>query len=241
MISVCVATYNGTRHVLAQLQSVLPQLAADDEVIVSDDGSTDATREVVQGIGDPRIFLSDGPRAGVVRNFEHALQRARGDVIFLCDQDDIWLPDKVQRVIRALREADLVVTDCRVVDDTLKELHPSFFRLNGSRAGMLRNLAKNGYLGCCMAMRRRVLENALPFPKGIAMHDWWIGLVAERTGRVCFLDETLSLYRRHGGNVSPAATRSKVPFATRLRWRADMVRHLLVRRFRSIRPEPSSS
>lgn len=229
MISVCVATYNGARHVLAQLQSVLPQLAADDEVIVSDDGSTDATREVVHGIGDPRIVLSDGPCAGVVRNFEHALRHARGNVIFLCDQDDIWLPHKVERVMQALDQVDLVVTDCRVVDDALNELHPSFFRFNGSRPGLLRNLAKNGYLGCCMAMRRTVLEPALPFPERIAMHDWWLGLVAERTGRVRFLDEPLSLYRRHGGNVSPAATRSTVPLVTRLRWRMDMVRYMLAR------------
>lgn len=229
MISVCVATYNGARHVLAQLQSILPQLSGDDELIVSDDGSTDATCEVVQGIGDARIVLTQGPRAGVVRNFEHALKGARGDVIFLCDQDDIWLPRKVQRVMQALDEADLVVTDCRVVDDSLNELHPSFFHFNGSRPGLLRNLAKNGYLGCCMAMRRTVLEAALPFPEGIAMHDWWIGLVAERTGRVRFLDETLSLYRRHGNNASPAATRSRVPLVTRLRWRLDMARHLIAR------------
>lgn len=229
MISVCLATYNGARHVLAQLQSVLPQLSADDELIVSDDGSTDATREVVKGTGDSRIVLIDGPRAGLVRNFEHALRQARGDVIFLCDQDDIWLAGKVQRVMQALEGADLVVTDCRVVDDALQELHPSFFRLNGSRAGLLRNLAKNGYLGCCMAMRRTVLEDALPFPGNIAMHDWWIGLVAERTARVRFLDEVLSLYRRHGNNASPAATRSTVSLATRLRWRLDMARDLVAR------------
>jgi glycosyltransferase involved in cell wall biosynthesis len=204
-------------------------LSADDELIVSDDGSIDATREVVQGMDYSRIVLVDGPRAGVVRNFEHVLRQARGDVIFLCDQDDIWLPSKVQRVMQALGEADLVVTDCRVVDDALKELHPSFFRFNGSRPGLLRNLAKNGYLGCCMAMRRIVLDAALPFPDGIAMHDWWIGLVAERTGRVCFLDETLSLYRRHGNNASPAATRSTVRLVTRLRWRLDMARHLIAR------------
>lgn len=96
MISVCMATYNGARHVLAQLQSILPQLSADDEVIVSDDGSTDATREVVRGIGDARIVQIEGPRAGVVRNFEHALRQARGDAVFLCDQDDIWLRRRIR-------------------------------------------------------------------------------------------------------------------------------------------------
>lgn len=222
------AAFNGERWIGAQIASVLasPQV---DELIVSDDGSTDATRELVQGVGDARIRLVDGPRAGLIRNFEHALQQARGDVIFLCDQDDIWLPGKVERVATALEGCGLVVTDCRVVDDSLAELHPSFFRFNRSRPGVLRNLIKNGYLGCCMAMRRGVLEAALPFPAGIAMHDWWIGLVAESMGPTCFLDEPLSLYRRHGGNASPTSTRSKVPAGTRLRWRVDMLRYLIAR------------
>lgn len=230
MISVCVATFNGARFVSSQLQSILPQLADGDELIVSDDGSTDATREIVRCMGDSRIVLIDGPRVGLIRNFEHALGQARGDAIFLCDQDDVWLPQKVQHMTQALEEVDLVVSDCRVVDDALNELHPSFFRLNGSRAGLLRNLSKNSYLGCCMAIRRQVLTAALPFPQNIAMHDWWIGLVVECTGRVRFLNEPLSLYRRHGGNASPATLRSTVPLTTRLRWRMDMARYLLVRR-----------
>lgn len=230
MISVCLAAFNGERWIGEQLRSVLASPLVD-EVVVSDDGSTDRTRECVVAIGDPRVIVLDGPQAGLVRNFEHALRQSRGDIVFLCDQDDVWLPDKVARVVAALRQADLVVTDCRVVDEALHQLHPSFFRLNHSGPGLWRNLAKNGFLGCCMAMRRSVVEAALPFPDGVAMHDWWIGLVAERVGRVCFLDEPLSLYRRHGSNASAASTRSTVPLRQRLRWRLDLLRDL-----RTLRP-----
>lgn len=225
MISVCLAAFNGERWIVEQLRSVLASPLVD-EVVVSDDGSTDGTRACIAELGDPRIILIDGPRAGLIRNFENALRRSTGDIVFLCDQDDVWLPEKVARVVSALQDADLVVTDCRVVDEGLNEQHPSFFRLNRSAPGLWRNLVKNGFLGCCMAMRRSVVDAALPFPAGIAMHDWWIGLVAERMGRVRFLDEPLSLYRRHGGNASAASTRSTVPLGQRLRWRLDLWRYL---------------
>jgi glycosyltransferase involved in cell wall biosynthesis len=230
VISVCLATYNGKNYVREQLRSVLAQLGPGDEVVVSDDGSTDDTLAVIASLDDPRLrLLNGGRRLGVVKNFERALQAARGDTIFLCDQDDVWLPGKVERCQAVLADCLLVVTDCTVVDGELKSLSPSFFRLRRSRPGLLHNLWKNSYLGCCMAMRRTVLEAALPFPANIAMHDWWIGLVAERMGRVRFLDETLSLYRRHGGNASQATMRSTVSLITRLRWRVGMVRHLLAR------------
>lgn len=230
MISVCLATYNGSVYVGEQLCSVLRQLGPDDEVVVSDDGSTDNTVAVISSIDDDRLRLLEGVgQLGVVRNFERALQAARGDTIFLCDQDDVWLPGKVERCQALLADYMLVVTDCTIVDGEKRWLSPSFFRLRRSRPGLLHNLWKNSYLGCCMAMRRAVLEAALPFPANIAMHDWWIGLVAECVGRVSFLEESLLLYRRHGGNASQTTMRSTTPLMTRLIWRMDMARHLLAR------------
>lgn len=232
MISVCLASYNGAAFIAEQLASILASPLIG-EVIVSDDVSTDATRAIVKSLADPRLTLIDGPRRGLIANFENALRQARGEIIFLSDQDDVWLPRKVEQTLAALETADLVITDCRVVDANLNTLHPSFFRLNGSRPGFLRNLAKNGYLGCCMAMRRPVLEAALPFPATLPMHDWWIGLVANRMGRVQFLDEPLSLYRRHGGNASLTSTRSTIPLSTRLRWRISLLKDLYLRSSRS--------
>ena len=233
-VSVCMAAFNGAAYIREQIDSILISPLVD-ELIVSDDASTDGTVDIIKSIADARLVLIEGPGAGLIRNFEHALSKAKGEVVFLADQDDIWMPNKVERVLSALEGVDVVVTDCRVVDGALKEVCPSFFRLNHSAPGLLRNLAKNGYLGCCMAVRRRVLDVALPFPPDIAMHDWWLGLVAERIGRVCFLDEVLSLYRRHGGNASVTGQRSCYPWLLRLQWRIYLAACLLFRKLSPMR------
>lgn len=226
-VSVCMASFNGAAHVQEQLRSILCSPLVD-EVIVSDDGSTDGTVQIIKDIGDDRVMLVDGPRAGLIRNFEHALTKASGDVIFLSDQDDVWLPGKVERVLPLLMDADLVITDCRVVDGALRELHPSFFRLNHSAPGVLRNFIKNGYLGCCMAMQKWVVQVGVPFPPGVPMHDWWLGLVAEWNGTAYFHNEPLSLYRRHGQNASSTTERSQFSLYRRLMWRSQLAYSLVL-------------
>ena len=198
MISVCVTTYNGEKYILEQLRSILCQLGQEDEVVVSDDESTDKTLELVESLADPRIRVLHSKAHYFKWNFDNALRAARGNIIFLSDQDDKWLPGKVEQCVRALEEVDLVVHDSRVVDDNMQVLYPSFFRFYGSGPGLLKNALNNTYFGSCMAFRRSVLEAALPFPKTNEIgHDIWLGLVAEMTGRVLFLDEPLLLYRRH--------------------------------------------
>ena len=230
MISVCVATFNGEQYIEEQLASILasPEVG---EVLVSDDGSTDGTCQCVRAFDDPRIRLIDGPRRGLVRNFEHLLEEARGEQIFLADQDDVWLPEKVSEMSRSLESADLVLSDCRVVDASLTVLHPSFFRIRGSGSGLVRNLVRNSYLGCCLAFRRSLLEYALPFPEGLPMHDWWLGLVAEAFGSVALLPMPLVLYRRHEANASSTAGRSSASPALQLVWRLRLASALAQRRF----------
>jgi glycosyltransferase involved in cell wall biosynthesis len=230
LTTVCMATYNGERHVAAQLASIL-QSPRVDEVLVSDDGSTDRTREIVRSLADPRVRLLEGPRAGVIHNFESLLCTARGEFIFLADQDDVWLPHKVDTMLAAMQTADLVVSDCQVVDDALHLLQPSFQAARRSGPGLWKNLVRNSYLGCCMAFRRRVLARALPFPRRVPMHDWWLGLVAECAGTVCFLPEPLLLYRRHGGNASSTSERSTASLARQIHWRSTLAAHLVWRNF----------
>ena len=204
--SVAMATYNGGAYIRQQLDSVRQQLDPDDEIIVSDDGSTDDTRAIVEALAaeDPRIRLVDGPKQGLIRNFEHALSLCGGDVIFLCDQDDVWLPDKVAACTEALTRPNvwLVLHDAHIVDGEQHRLHDSFFEWRGVRGGKVRNLMKNSFIGCCMAFRRELLEVALPFPEGIPMHDQWLGMLAMKRGEVAFLKKPLLDYRRHGGNAS---------------------------------------
>ena len=198
MISVCVATYNGEKYIAEQLRSILSQLGAEDEVVVSDDESTDKTLEVIENLHDPRIRILHSTAHYFKWNFLNALQAAKGEIIFLADQDDVWLPGKVEKCVEALKEVDLVVHDSRVVDDDMNVIHPSFFRFYGSGPGLLKNSLNNTYFGSCMAFKRKILEAALPFPKTNEIgHDIWLGLVGEMVGQVRFLNEPLLLYRRH--------------------------------------------
>ena len=203
-VSVCMATYNGAHFIQRQLISILDQLSANDEVVISDDGSTDETIQLINALADSRIRIFNNQlRHGPIGNFENALRQASGEFIFLADQDDVWLPGKISTICTLLTQYDLVLADCEVVNGGGKLLYPSFFKHRGSRPGFWPNLLKNSYVGCCMAFRRDVLSYALPFPAQIHMHDWWIGLLVEAKGTVVFYAEPLIQYVRHGGNASP--------------------------------------
>lgn len=203
------ATHNGELYISEQISSILFQLGPYDEVIVSDDASMDSTLPIIRSFKDPRIIIVHGPAVNsAMKNFENALRHANGQYVFLCDQDDIWFPDKVDQVVSLLAEYDLVLSDCKVVNQADQLIHASFFKLRGSQPGFLRNLLRNSYIGCCMAFRREVLDYALPFPTSIHMHDWWIGLLAEKLGHVYFHPLPLIAYRRHGNNASPTGEQS---------------------------------
>lgn len=230
MISVCIATYNGADVILTQIKSILPQLQDTDELIVSDDGSTDGTVELVKGLNDKRIRLLKGPEKGnPIPNFEFALSMAKGDYIFLSDQDDCWMEGKVEASVNALRQGyELVVTDCLVTDKNLKVFSDSFFALNKTRENKYYNLfLKNGYLGGCMAFTRRLRDASLPFPKHIPMHDIWIGNVAGFYFNVLFIHKPYSYFRRTGNNVSTTAAKSKNNLFKKLLFRLRKSYYLL--------------
>lgn len=204
-ISVALAAYNGEQYIEEQLTSILSQLGADDEVIVSDDGSTDRTRDIVNAIAaeDVRVRLVDGPQKGLIYNFENALSLCQGEFIFLSDQDDVWHSNKVETILEHFDNgADLVLHDAQMVDDQKHMIAPSFFAWRGVKTGYLHNLMKNSYIGCCMAFRKTVLDVALPFPENICMHDQWLGLLVEKTGAVDFENKILLDYRRHEGTAT---------------------------------------
>jgi glycosyltransferase involved in cell wall biosynthesis len=229
------STYNGSRYLREQVESILLQLGPMDELVVVDDGSSDDSVAVLQRLGDERIRLHCNDRnLGPIRSFERALGLAKGEIVFLADQDDVWLTGKVQAMVAALDGAELVVSDCHVVDQALGELHPSFFARQRSGPGLLRNLARNSFLGCCMALRRELLQFALPFPARVPMHDWWLGLIGQAFGRVVFLAQPLMLYRRHGANTSTAGQASTASWSTRIRWRLWLVSALAARKVRGI-------
>lgn len=225
MISVALAAYQGEDYIEAQLRSILPQLSHDDEIIVSDDKPGGATERIVRRVmaDDPRVLYVEGKGQGVVANFVNAIRHCRGDKIFLSDQDDVWLPDKVSRVMAAFESgATLVLHNAYVTDKDLNITDYSFFALRGSKPGFLRNIVKNSYMGCCMAFDRSLLKKIMPMPKHLPMHDQWIGLMGEVYGKVAFLDAPLIYYRRTGANVTGGATTTK----QKLQWRRYLLKRL---------------
>lgn len=204
-ISVAMATYNGGRFVPEQLQSLARQELAPTELVVTDDGSTDGTPDLIEQFGASAPFLvrvhRNSERLGVLRNFEKALSLCTGDIVFLSDQDDVWLPDKIRTVMAAFEahpEALVILNDKIIADE---DLVPS-----GST--MLTNIRGFGspdscfVAGCCAAFRRQWLDFALPIPEGPPAHDSWLLGLAHRLGKVQIVERPLQYYRRHSQNVS---------------------------------------
>ncbi len=228
MISVCLATFNGEAFINIQIQSILKQIGSDDELIISDNGSTDKTIQIIKGIGDDRIKIVAGPHElSPIANFQNALQAAKGEYIFLSDQDDVWLDNKVETCMHYLETSACVISDNIVVDANLNKLSSSFYDVNKTKQGKIYNLfLRNGYLGCCMAFHRKVLRYVLPFPQDIPMHDIWIGNVAAFYFDVRFIPEKLILFRRHTHNASPTASKSTFSVKDMLRFRYQVFKNI---------------
>ena len=229
-ISVCMATYNGGKHIYAQLESILRQLSENDEVVISDDSSADNTIDIIKNFKDKRILLYERNHFySPIFNFENALKNASGDIIFLSDQDDIWLDDKVTVMTKLLLSYDLVVSDCILIDESGAVINDSFFKLRDSRAGIIHNLIRNSFLGCCMAFNKKILEKALPFPKTIPMHDMWIGMIGQVFGKTHFCKEKLVQFRRHHSNASPTAGKSTYSFMNKIKFRSLLLYNIMKR------------
>jgi len=226
--SVCLASYNGEKYIHRQVKSIIDQLSADDELIVSDDGSSDHTLDIIKKFNDNRIKVYENEnKKGPTGNFATALAHANCDYIFLADQDDLWLPGRVEKHMELLQRYELVISDAVVVNENGKVLFPSFFKARNSGNGFFKNLKKNSYLGCCMSFRRSLLDRAFPFPKNLYMHDWWFGLVAELKGSVYFCSDIFLQYVRHSGNVTQTLEQS-LPLSKKISNRWGFIKGLVV-------------
>lgn len=231
-ISVCIATYNGEIYIYDQLKSILLQLNIDDEVIISDDSSSDNTLFEVNRLADLRIKIitNCGPR-GYTSNFENALKHATGDIIFLSDQDDLWLPNKVEYCTNILKNADFVVSDCKLIDENNNIITESFYGKRNNYKSLIGNLFKFGYIGCCFAFRKEILERSLPFPPNhkYCTHDNWLMLVAISYFRCFISTEKLILYRRHDKNTSNGGFDSDTTLMFKIKYRIYLIWNLLIR------------
>ncbi|HEX8306955.1 MAG TPA: glycosyltransferase [Allosphingosinicella sp.] len=221
IVSVALATYNGRAYLPEQLASLAAQTRRPDELVVCDDGSNDGTVELLEEFARTapfrvRIYRNER-NLGVLRNFEKALSLCEGDIVFLSDQDDVWLTDKIETVV-ALFEKDpgalAIVNDKLIADE---DLVPTGATMLGNIRGF-GSPDGNFVAGCCSAFRREWLKIALPIPKGAIAHDTWLVGLAHRLQVASICERPLQYYRRHGANVSQNAysERRRVGFARRL-------------------------
>ena len=234
-ISVCIATHNGEKYIKEQLESILPQIGESDEIVISDDGSTDNTISVIETLHDKRIRIiryiqPDNPLSGMQRgllyasrNFENAMNHAKGNYIFLCDQDDIWYPTKVQKMMEALKSYDIVKHDFSTIDEngSIIELN-HYKREQQIKRSWLYLIKTLPFRGCCLAFRSWILEASSPFPKQCLQHDSWIGINAKLVNaKFLYIDQPLLFHRIHQNNVSENIKENS--FLYKIRYRLNLI------------------
>jgi glycosyltransferase involved in cell wall biosynthesis len=204
MISVCIATHNGQKHISEQLQSILKQIDIKDEVLISDDNSTDHTLNIIRIFNDKRIKIYTNNFASPIKNFEFLIGLAKGDIIFLSDQDDIWDSKKVYMHLQTHNtnsKVKLVISNVSLIDANGKSLNRLFYKEKFTSSFLI-NLYKNNFIGCSISFNKAIKKHILPFPQNIPMHDWWIGLISILFYKVEYITEKLVYYRIHENNFT---------------------------------------
>lgn len=215
-ISVAMCTYNGERYLAEQLNSLLTQTRLPNELVVCDDGSTDKTLELLENFQKNvrfKVFIHKNEKPlGTTKNFEKAVNLCTGNYIFLCDQDDVWLPSKIEVLTQYLDQhptVELVFSNAKLVDNDLNDLNRTQWDVVRFHAhqrtkwesgkAMQVMLGGNRVTGCTTAIRSELVEASMPFPTDIpnTIHDTWLAWVATVRQSILPLDETLTLYRQH--------------------------------------------
>jgi glycosyltransferase involved in cell wall biosynthesis len=204
-ISIALAAYNGSAHIAEQLESFLAQTRQPDELVIVDDCSSDGTVGIVEVFAEvapfPVEILVNDKNIGYAQNFGVALSRCSGDLVFLSDQDDVWFPDKIETIIRHLENdtsSTCFINDAMLTDS---ELVPS----TATKAGQIKaaGLPETLFvMGCCVAVKRSLLDIALPIPRDVISHDDWLVGLSDYLNLTKRLPDILQYYRRHENNVS---------------------------------------
>lgn len=231
-VDILLAVYNGSKFIKFQLDSILKQTYTDWRLLIQDDCSTDNTVEIlqayVQKYPDKMEFYQNSTNTGsAAANFFRLLKRSNADYVMACDQDDVWLPDKIKLTFNKMQKLEqqlppktpvLVHTDLKPVDSELHELSPSMFRsqnLDFRRDKLNYLLAQNMITGCTMMVNRALLDLCADFPSQAIMHDWWLGLLASAFGAIGFIDQPTLLYRQHTANQVGAKDVNNIAYIAR--------------------------
>lgn len=216
---ILLASYNGAPYIKQQIDSIMAQIESDWRLVLSDDGSTDGTEEIldayVRQYPERMTRVYSGKRFGNARDhFFWLMKQSNAEVMFFCDQDDVWHPDKMQKMKAAMEQAQkqygektplLVFSDQIVTDGQLQVISPSLMdyqRQYSMHFDYRSILMQNVVTGGAMAINRALatLAGQCTAPQQTVMHDWWLAAVAARFGKIVYIDEALGEYRQHGNN-----------------------------------------
>ncbi|MBN2615549.1 MAG: glycosyltransferase family 2 protein [Bacteroidales bacterium] len=223
-VDILLSTFNGANYLTELLQSLRSQTYPDWKLIVRDDGSTDNTLDILKAFGEKErvTLLKDGIRLGPKKSFELLLEKSTADYMLFCDQDDVWLPEKIQHTLEKMQKMEqqfpeqpmLVFSDLVVSDEALNEIHPSLWNYTKVNPENIHNIYKllvnNPVVGCTTMINRQAKHVVLPIPDEAVMHDWWVALKVSSKGKAVFLREPTIRYRLHTENnlgVSAADSR----------------------------------
>lgn len=223
-ISIALCTYNGEKYIQEQLMTLLRQTRLPDEIVISDDNSTDNTMKIVEEFAEisnvTLVINKNNPGLGVFKNFEKAISLCTGDIIFCCDQDDIWHLNKIEKFIPQFENKDtlLVYSNAAVVlNDSSHYLYPLWEKkdMKNKKRGTASysTLVYRGgsIAGCCLAFRKEFVQSIFPFPEQV-YHDDWLATCAIIKGNIGVVDEELIDYRQHGNNVVGIIRGSKLSY-----------------------------
>jgi glycosyltransferase involved in cell wall biosynthesis len=229
-VEIVLATYNGAAHLADQLHSLEAQTVEEWRLRVRDDGSGDGTTEILERFAEDHpervVLLQDAVRGlGPAKSFGRLLEASAADRVLLCDQDDVWRPEKIAAMLDAFDALEarhgphtplLLHSDLEVVDEELNRVAPSFWAYQhlhpGNADRLERELMMNVVTGSATMVNQALIRRALPVPEEAIMHDWWLALVVAAFGRAGHLDKRLVQYRQHGANSIGA--RRHDPLAT---------------------------
>ena len=249
-VEILIATYNGEQYLIPQLDSILSQTYQDFSILIRDDGSTDSTLSIIQDYQKQhpekiQLIPQDGSAPGLIQNFSKLIESSSAPYLMFSDQDDYWLPQKIEIMLDRLRRLEtttspdtpiLVHSDLIVVDSELNEIVKSLWRyigINPERDSLPNLLVQNIVTGCASIFNRALADLASPFPPQAMMHDWWLALVASSLGVLGKVDTPTVLYRQHGANTLGARPFSWKPsyLANRIKALFQPERNIILEKF----------